>query len=358
MRFDVKHTEDSPLLCSMRPVHIFSQIFKVKLALGVLLFLGQPSSAQSFWDVGTTLSTAHYLGDIGNGPSTRRGFILDLQLPETRTSQGFFVRRRIGASGWSLRADLNHITISGDDALTDNPERRARNLHFRNRMTELGLRGEFVLHHIPDLLGRGYYTPSLTIAGHVGAAVLWHNPEARVVRGNRLYEELVENELTTPDTWHALAPLQTEGVAYQTTVAVIPVGGSATMTISQRRNQPTWRLGLEVCWRFTFTDYLDDVHHTYGDPEHMTLLGAALSSQVDPVLLTILENDGGGIGSHSYVDPDLNGGMAVIRGNPQNNDGYGTISISVARVLTGSSNYSRSIRRSKLRRKTSRRARF
>ena len=152
--------------------------------------------------------------------------------------------------------------------------------------------------------------------------------------------------------------MQTEGVAYATTVAVIPVGASATMTISQRRNQPSWRIGLEVCWRFTFTDYLDDIHHTYGDPSEMSTLGEALSSQVDLDLLTFLGDEAGGLGSHSYVDPDLNGGMTVIRGNPQNNDSYGTISLSLSRVLTRSSNYGRSIRRSKQRRKTSRRARF
>jgi hypothetical protein len=358
MKIDVKHTAVSPLLCSMRFAQIFAPSLRHLLLVFGLLTLSQYVDAQGPWDIGTTLSTTHFTGDIGNGSSTRRGFIMDLQVPETRTAQGVFARRRLGGSGWSLRADFTRLTISGDDALTENAPRRARNLHFRNQMTELAMRGEFAIHHIPDLLQRGFYTPSLTLTGHVGVAVLWHNPEAQVIRGNRLYSTLIENELTTPDAWHALAPMQTEGVAYATTVAVIPVGASATMTISQRRNQPSWRIGLEVCWRFTFTDYLDDIHHTYGDPSEMSTLGEALSSQVDLDLLTFLGDEAGGLGSHSYVDPDLNGGMTVIRGNPQNNDSYGTISLSLSRVLTRSSNYGRSIRRSKQRRKTSRRARF
>lgn len=342
----------------MRFTHVFARNWCYFSLLFGLLALAQPTDAQGNWDVGVTASTTHFTGDIGNGKSTRRGFIMDLQPEETKMGQGVFVRRRLGSSGWSLRADFTHLTISGDDALTENAPRRARNLHFRNRMKELSLRGEFVLHHIPDLFQRGFYTPMLTVSGHVGAAVLWHNPQARLTRGNRFYSELIEDELTTPGAWHDLAPLQTEGVKYSTVTAVIPVGLSAYMTISERRNQPSWRFGLEVSWRFTFTDYLDDIHHTYGNPDEMSALGAALSSQADVDLLAYLGDDAGGLGSHSYIDPDLNGGMAVIRGNPQNNDSYGTISFSVSRVLTRSSNYSRSIRRSKQRRKTSRRARF
>src|SRR5690606_4458195 len=58
--------------------------------------------------------------------------------------------------------------------------------------------------------------------------------------------------------WYALQPLQTEGVSYSKINFSIPAGIGFYYTIDRK-----YRLGLELGWRTTFTDYIDDISDKY-----------------------------------------------------------------------------------------------
>ena len=70
------------------------------------------------------------------------------------------------------------------------------------------------------------------------------------------------------DEWTNLRPLKTEGQGlpggadeYSRITAVIPFGIGVKIGISDM-----WRIGLEVSYNKTFTDYIDDVSTNYFDP--------------------------------------------------------------------------------------------
>lgn len=82
-----------------------------------------------------------------------------------------------------------------------------------------------------------------------------------------------------------LRPLQTEGKAYSPIGVAIPFGLGFRYKLAKN-----WDLAFEVGWRYTFTDYLDDVSSTYGDPMKMSALGRLMSFKsayiTDPTVAT------------------------------------------------------------------------
>ena len=149
------------------------------------------------------------------------------------------------------------------------------------------------------------------------------------------YIDLVEAGITTPGEWHSLPELQTEGIDYsdQLSMTTIPFGLSALVVGQKRGGAPDFYVGLEIGFRLTDTDYLDDISGFYADPSQMSTLGAALSSQANEV---VMEEAGitHSLIHHQYRDEDT----AVIRGNPANDDAYGTLVVSFGKVLNGRSN--------------------
>ena len=117
--------------------------------ISVVLFLNS-SIAQYRSDIGLLIGEGNYLGQIGGNEQTRRNFIFDMKLKETRMSTGIFARHRINES-YGFTATLNHAIISGDDKLTSNPARKERNLNFTNHITELNARVEYYFYSINDV---------------------------------------------------------------------------------------------------------------------------------------------------------------------------------------------------------------
>jgi len=85
--------------------------FMRKLLSSVLLITllsGPHAWGQGIWDVGFTAGMANYMGDIGDGTSSRRDFIWDMQEVRTRPAFGMFARRKLDRDGiWHLRMDLS-----------------------------------------------------------------------------------------------------------------------------------------------------------------------------------------------------------------------------------------------------------
>jgi len=229
------------------------------IALITVFFLSPDLNAQYNTDFGISIGASNYLGDIGGDILTRRDFVADMKVNQTRSTAGFFVRQRIN-SRLSIKSNLVWARISGADSYSSNPARNTRNLSFRNNIVELNAIGQIHIIQINDL-GRTFRHKD-NFRAYVGAGIglIYHNPKT-------FYQGV----------YIPLRPLQTENASYSKVAAVIPVSGGLTFTFDKR-----YKIGFDLCWRTTFTDYLDDISTRYADPSTMiSPLAAELSNRTD-----------------------------------------------------------------------------
>lgn len=259
------------------------------------LFIGVTANAQYNWDFGFSVGASNYLGDIGGDIYTRRDFVADMKMQETHMSAGMFVRYRFNSMLY-LKNTLSWARVSGDDKLTSNPARNARNLNFRNDIFEFSSVAQFAFYDVNDL-GRSFrHKDKFRVYIGAGAGVLYHNPKAQY-NGDYV----------------ALRPLATENVNYSRFSAVIPVTGGVVFSFDDRLH-----IGFDLNWRTTFTDYLDDVSTSYADP---AVLGSSLAIE--------LANRTDELG---YVSPAFaeNFTPGSKRGDASHNDSYLTSTVEVS----------------------------
>jgi hypothetical protein len=106
--------------------------------------------------------------------------------------------------------------------------------------------------------------------------------------------------------WYSLAPLQTEGVAYKRLQPIIPYGGGVSFKVN-----PYLDFSVEVGYRLTFSDYLDDVSTTFVRNSSLDPIGAALADRSEEVGVKPYDTDDGKHWKEGHK-----------RGNPGNKDGY------------------------------------
>lgn len=244
------------------------------LVLVVLVAIAESAIAQSFYAirknraliavVGTGTST--YFGELANP-----GDYFDAKLNVSAGLQ-YYLTPQI-----SLRSELNWFTLAGSDADADDSERQQRNLSFRSRNIEFNAVG--MINLFPN--GNRYYRrPYFNVYGFGGVGLLYFNPKAEL-----------------NGTWHALQPLQTEGVKYSRITPVIPFGVGARLKFG-----PNVNIIIEGGYRKVFTDYLDDVSTVYPVQSSLSSdLARSLSVRYNP------------------IPPGIEG---VQRGNPSREDGY------------------------------------
>jgi hypothetical protein len=313
-----------------------STMMKRSLLALLVVVVSTQVKAQYAWDIGVHLGGANYLGEMGGKEQTRRDFIWDMKLGQTRWSIGVFGRRKLNRS-FSVSAGLMYLRLQGADALSTNPQRVGRNLNFRNDMFELYVRPEFTIFQDNDIGGKGRYRTDFRLFLYAGAALFYSSPRGQINREGAFY---------------ALQPLQTEGVAYSKFGFAIPAG--LGMHITKKRRH---RYGFDFGYRTTFTDYLDDVSTEYvnipanGDP-----LATQLYDQrpyLDDVDLvtsgTQVQTASGDVVTvpdaiqYGWV-PDTDGPSKKEnnkRGDPTHNDSYLTMTLTYSYVLKGQSNFYR-----------------
>lgn len=300
------------------------------LTIATLCLLSVSALAQYKWDYGLALGGANYLGDIGGLEKTRRDFVWDMHLKETNIAIGVYGRYKF-SKRMSLAANFTYLQISDDDNNSTNPARRARNLNFRNNMFELGLRGELTIYYDNDVGGKGYYNPDFKLYLFGGVSGFMHNPQGQITYDpNNLFD----------DTWHDLREWRTEdrGLGeyeeYGQFGLALPAGIGMYFTFDKK-----WRIGWELSWRTTFTDYLDDISTNYGDPNLLPSDAArAFYSQSNPGLIRLINDpDAGSVFDHQFTGVE----NPTKRGDATNNDSYLTSQITIGRVIRGRSQFYR-----------------
>jgi len=247
---------------------------------------------------------SNYLGEIGGGAGQGRDWILDLKLDQSRWNPGVFVRYRLDYN-LGVNMSLNYLRLQAADSLTPNPNRFTRNLSFRNDVFELATVGEYYFFSQPDVGRTGRYLLDFKAYFYGGVALFYNNPKAK-------YQ----------GEWVALQPLKTEGQTdpYSKIQVALPVGFGMFYTFSRLH-----RFGWSIGWRYTFTDYIDDIGGYYPDPADLESdLARGLSNRSQDVANNPVSAD--------LVQYFTKGG---VRGNPDANDTYLMTSFNYSYVIRG-----------------------
>tara|TARA_R110002050_G_scaffold109799_1_gene221430 strand:- start:170847 stop:171731 length:885 start_codon:yes stop_codon:yes gene_type:complete len=250
------------------------------------------------WEVGGGFGSSNYFGDIGGvKPNGQKG-PADIMLKSTGFSFSGFTRRMIDYRFYA-KAQLSYIYISGDDKLSPNTGRTTRNLNFHNNMVEALAMMEYHPLIINDLGGRRRFVADLHVFVATGFGVLYSDPIGKFGATNV-----------------KLRPLATEGPdnIYSPIQIVIPMSTGFFVSFKGKYSgYRVHRVGININYRVTFTDYLDDVSTVYPD--------AALFA----------DNPGGLAASYRGYQTDPNDPNLYpegkTRGNPNSNDGYLTTMI-------------------------------
>lgn len=284
---------------------------KLLLTLVLALMVSMCGYSQYNVDYGFSVGATSFLGEFGGGKGERRDFVGDLELGFTRWTVGGFFRYKI-APKIGVKASLNYIRLSGDDVKSDNPARRGRNLNFKNDMFEFLLNGEFYIYKINDVGRTGRYRTDFNLYLFGGVGVFYSNPKGQRSSGE----------------WVSLKPLKTEGVSYSSINLAVPLGLGFYYTLNRR-----YRVGLELGWRTTFTDYIDDASTVYVNSYD------GISNKTDQALLDEIN------AGNSDDDQDLVLGFyepGDKRGDPGHNDSYGTVTFNFSWAIRGRSKFYKS----------------
>jgi hypothetical protein len=253
------------------------------------------------FDYGFGLGASNYLGEMGGKEKTRRDFIADMKLAETRWAVSGFARYKFN-NFIAAHAGLTYLRIEGNDALSTNRGRRGRNLSFRNDMLELSTRADIYIYGSNDVGRRGSYRLDFKSYAFLGVAGLLHGPKTTYDGG-----------------WVKLRPLMTEDVKYKKVTFAIPIGLGFYFTKKRK-----YRFGFEMGWRVTFTDYLDDCSTVYKD-----------HSTSGNQMLIDLSNRRPELGTDSSVPTAANYAPGSKRGDPSHNDTYFYTLVTYSYVLRG-----------------------
>ena len=242
----------------MKNIFAYSSAF----VLGLALVATPEADAQQFSkrkqynSVGFSLNAMNYFGDIV--PVTS---FASLRLGATRAGVGVSITRRFYPR-LSGRFGLSYGRISGDDSQAADPNgpdskfRYNRNFSFRNDILEASAVAVFdLIENRNNYLKRPDFVPYV----FAGVAGFYHNPKGLV--GENAPSSL------TKGSYVALADLRTEGQAkaYSQTQFAIPFGAGIRYRINRN-----FDASLEIGWRKTFFDYLDDVGGKYAPIASLT----------------------------------------------------------------------------------------
>jgi hypothetical protein len=284
-------------------------MLKVKVqyitAVAVIFLLAGTLRAQRGynWEFGLATGVSNYLGEIGGREKAGRPFIMDMKLEKSRWSEGLYARYKFDPL-FAVKFAFNYLRIDADDKLSVNPGRKYRNLSFRNNIYDFETTVQWLFFSSNKPMGV-YSRSNIFLTAYLFAGVggFHHNPQT-------LYN----------GQYVSLQPLKTEGVQYSKWGYCLPFGAGFYVTINKRRR--SHRIGVEVNWRYTNTDYLDDVSTVYKNPAELSSnLAVELSNRNDEVTATMPANFDKNYGWQGS-DKDGNPINLAPRGDPSDKDSY------------------------------------
>ena len=286
-------------------------------------------SAGNYFEAGITVGPMVFLGDLGGHQGIGTPFLKDYNINSTKLTYGIFIAAH-PSELVGFRLSANFGSVEGDDAYivnkgTQEVARLNRNLNFKSNITEANLMMELY----PTVLFEDQPTDQwgrLRPYGVIGIGVFHFNPMGTYVDPN-----------TGQSTWVYLQPLHTEGEGflpnrpnYALTQLNIPMGCGLKFYASDKVN-----LSLELLYRKTFTDRIDDVSTTFVDP---AVLSANLPSGLAQIAIAMSNKSPlKGVPGSGYNPGDK-------RGDPNQNDAYFTLGFKLGFRFGDTNKYSNSTR--------------
>lgn len=232
-------------------------------------------------EFGIALGGGHYFGDLNNRAAINR----------PKISAGVFFRKQFN-NYIGLKVAANYAQLGYSDTYSKNEVQRRRNLSFNTNIWEFAVSGDFnFFKFYPGISGYSY-TPYVSL----GVGIFSYDPYAFL--NNQKY---------------FLRPLGTEGQGtaiypnrkpYGTMGVCFPIALGFKYNVS-----PTVNVFAEVGYRFTTTDYLDDVSTTYAPDAFVPLP----NGQPSPAML---------LSDRSYELGEPIGVKGRQRGNSSQKDAY------------------------------------
>ncbi|MEI6020342.1 MAG: DUF6089 family protein [Bacteroidota bacterium] len=296
-----------------------SKLIKI-VGLAILFFVclnGIKAQRGFKLEYGAMTGISNYLGDVGGGAGAARAGISDIKMQKTRWNQTGYIKYKFHPYAFA-RLAVDYLRIEGNDAICDNPGRKYRNLSFKNDIYDI----EATIHWLfySSAKPTGIYRKANTYLGaylFTGIGGFYHNPQA-------LYQ----------GSWVPLQPLRTEGQTnpYSHFGYCLPFGAGFFVSITHGRKAQ--RIGVEINWRYTNTDYLDDVSSaSWANPTSLNSKTAAALSNRNPELKNQPE---GMAGNYGWIDDGKGNNInKAPRGNPSNKDSYISFNITYGIAIKG-----------------------
>jgi len=222
------------------------------------------SQRNVYTGVGFSLNALNYFGDLS--PTASK---LSTDFSFTKPGFGVSLFHRFGPR-YTLMAQYMYGTIKGSDSESaalgsaETEPRNIRNLSFSNSIHELSVLAYVDLFdNQATYISRVKWTPYI----YTGGTLFLHNPQAIAPK-----TDLKGQPLAEAGQYVDLQPLKTEGKSYGLVQFAIPFGAGARFRINEVMD-----IWADFGFRYTFTDYLDDVSNTYTDLTKLTPLGQAMS---------------------------------------------------------------------------------
>tara|TARA_B110000908_G_C10151840_1_gene401700 strand:+ start:132 stop:1022 length:891 start_codon:yes stop_codon:yes gene_type:complete len=283
------------------------------IMLFVIVFVGFSQKNKGFkrptvanQEIGIALGVSNYLGDLawkGEVP------IFEETNPLAFRPAGGIYYRNNFTNFTSFKASFSLGGLYGNDAKTNGDQHRLnRNLHFRSIIADIALMLEWNM--LPYKIGdkRKWITPYIGL----GIAGFYNNPQAKL-----------------DGRWLDLQPLGTEGQGilsgtskYSLFNFALPTSLGMKVNIFKQ-----FALGLEFQYRYTFTDYIDDVSHN-------SYIAADLFYANN---IPAIARDADAL-AYRVSDKNLTPRATDQRGSPENNDHYYFVLFSLSYKIGKSEN--------------------
>lgn len=185
-------------------------------------------SGQTDFEIGATSGISWYNGDLNPSQFFNRNYFHE--------AFGISLRRNINQR-FAWRGQILTGTLSADDAISNDPFQRNRNLNFTTPIHEVSSVIEFNFLTFDALIEQYRFSPY----SFIGVGGFYFNPTTSIE--GKIYE---------------LQPLATEGKSYSRVNVSIPFGMGIKLAFTDR-------LIMSAEWglRKTFSDYIDDVSTSY-----------------------------------------------------------------------------------------------
>ncbi|WP_143308103.1 type IX secretion system protein PorG [Chitinophaga vietnamensis] len=277
---------------------LYPQYFVVSLLLVLGCLLPRTAMAQKeleyVGELGISVGGAQYFGDLNT-----RG-----ALNAVKPAVGVYYRKYMN-DYIGVRAHARFLQLGYSDVYNKNEFERRRNLSFNTNVFELALQGDFNFFRFEPGSLEHRFSPYLS-----GGASIFHFNPYTYYQGVKYY----------------LQPLRTEGQGtalypdrkpYSLVSYAWLIGGGFKYNISKKVN-----VALEAVYRFTQTDYLDDVSTTYAGPAAFPPLPNG-----QPSIAAILQDRSNATGEPIGV-------QGRQRGNSRDKDQFIVIEFSVSILFT------------------------